>query len=58
MSKKPCIRGCLDRQHGKWVKTLSQSEWQNNLQYLLNTLKVVALEKVSFSNTVNPKTVS
>ena len=25
------------------------------LQYLLNTLKVVALEKVSFSNTQNPK---
>ena len=27
------------------------------LQYLLNTLKVGALEKVSFSNTENPKTV-
>ena len=28
------------------------------LQYLLITLKVVALEKVSFSDTQNPKTVS
>ena len=27
------------------------------LQYLLITLKVVALEKVSFSDTQNPKTV-
>ena len=27
------------------------------LQYLLNTLKVGALEKVSFSTTQNPKTV-
>ena len=26
------------------------------LQYLLNTFKVVVLEKVSFSNTQNPKT--
>ena len=26
------------------------------LQYLLNTLMVVALEKVSFSNTKNPET--
>ena len=26
------------------------------LQYLLNTLMVVALEKVSFSNTQNPET--
>ena len=28
------------------------------LQYLLITVKVVALEKISFSNTQNPKTVS
>ena len=27
-----------------------------HLQYLLNTLMVVALEKVSFSNTQNPET--
>ena len=26
------------------------------LQYLLNTLMVVALEKISFSNTQNPET--
>ena len=29
MSKKPCFRGSLDRQHGKWVETLLQSEWQH-----------------------------
>ena len=28
MSKKPCFRGALDRQEGKWVKTLLQSEWK------------------------------
>ena len=27
MSKKPCFRGPLDRQQGKWVQTLLQSEW-------------------------------
>ena len=26
MSKKPCFRGPLERQHGKWVETLLQSE--------------------------------
>ena len=26
MSKKPCFRGPLDRQHGKWAETLLQSE--------------------------------
>ena len=30
MSKKPCFRGRLDRQHGKWVSTLLQREWQQN----------------------------
>ena len=29
MSQKPCFRGPLDRQHGKWVEILQQSEWQN-----------------------------
>ena len=29
MSKKPCFRGPLDRQQGKWVQTLLQSEWQH-----------------------------
>ena len=28
MSEKPCIKGPLDRQHGKWVNTLLQSECQ------------------------------
>ena len=27
LSKKPCFRGPLERQHGKWVETLFQSEW-------------------------------
>ena len=26
MSKKPCFRGPLEKQHGKWVKILFQSE--------------------------------
>ena len=26
MSKKPCFRGPLERQQGKWVHTLLQSE--------------------------------
>ena len=49
-------------------RTLRQTTWQmcpNSvailmaapLKYLLITLKVVALEKVSFSDTQNPKTV-
>ena len=29
MSKKLCFRGPLDRQHGKWVETPLQSEWQH-----------------------------
>ena len=26
LSKKPCFRGPLDTEHGKWVKTMLQSE--------------------------------
>ena len=29
MSKEPCFRGPLDRQHGNWVETHLQSEWQH-----------------------------
>ena len=29
ISKKPCFRGPLDRQHGIWVNTLLQSEGQH-----------------------------
>ena len=29
MPKKPCFRRPLDRQHGKWVESLLQSEWQH-----------------------------
>ena len=29
MSKKPCFRGTLHRQQGKWVETLFQSEKQH-----------------------------
>ena len=28
MSKKPCFRGLLDREHGKLVETKLQAEWQ------------------------------
>ena len=55
MSKKPCFRGPLDRQQGKWVEKLLQSSMAELLQYLLITVKVVVLEKVSFSDTQNPK---
>ena len=26
MSKKPCFSGPLDRQHGKWLETMLQSQ--------------------------------
>ena len=29
MSKKPCLRGPLDRQHRKWVETLLEYESQD-----------------------------
>ena len=29
ISKNPCFRALLERQHGKWVETLLQSEWQH-----------------------------
>ena len=35
MSKRLCFRIPIDRQHGKWVQTLLQSERQHPLQYLL-----------------------
>ena len=57
MSKNPCFRGPLDRQQNKWVEKLLQSSMAELLQYLLITVKVVLLEKVSFSDTQNPKAV-
>ena len=29
MSKKPCFSGPLDRQHGKWLETMLQSQWHH-----------------------------
>ena len=29
MSKKPCFREILEKQHGKWCETFFQSEWQH-----------------------------
>ena len=29
MSKRPLLRGLLEKQHGKCVETLLQSEWQH-----------------------------
>ena len=29
MSKSPCLRGHLDREHGKPVEIMFQSEWQH-----------------------------
>ena len=58
MSKKSCIRGPLDRQQGKWVETPLSILMAGPLKYLLITVNVVGLEKVSFNDTQNPKTVS
>ena len=54
MSKKPCFWGPLDGEHGKSVETMFWSEGHQNSSI---TVKVVALEKVSFSDTQNPTTV-
>ena len=29
MSKKPCFRGGLDREHGKSVEIMCESQWEN-----------------------------
>ena len=55
MSKNPCFREPLERQQGKWVEKLLQSSMAELLQCLLITVKAVVLEKVSFSDTQNPK---
>ena len=47
MSKKSRLRGPLDRQHGKRAETLFQSQRQHILIYLLITVKVIELKKVS-----------
>ena len=58
LSKKPCFRGPLDRQQGKWLETPLAILMAGPLKYLLITVNVVALEKVSFNDTQNPTTVS
>ena len=55
MSKKPCFRGPLDRQQRKWVENTVALWMAEPLQYFLITVKVVALEKVCFSDKQNPK---
>ena len=57
ISKKSFFRGPLGRQLGKWGRNILVIWMTAPLQYLLIIAKVVALEKVSFSNTENPKTV-
>ena len=57
MSKKLCFRGPLDRQRRMCIETLLESEWQHLFNKLLVTMKVVALENVTFSDTQNLKTV-
>ena len=56
MSKKPCFRGPLDREHGKSVETMFQSEWQHLYKIYQSLLSVVASEKVSFRDTQYRKT--
>ena len=48
-------RGETTRHMGRKTIAISMAE---PLQYLLITVKVIALEKVSFSDTQNPKAVS
>ena len=57
MSKEQCFRGPLDRQQGKWVETLFGIWIAEPSEYLLITVKLIALEKVCFSDTQNPKAV-
>ena len=57
MSKKPSLGGPLDRKHSKWVTTTVAIWMAAPLQYLLITVKVGALEKFSFSDIHNPKSV-
>ena len=56
MSEKPCLREPLGRQRNKWVEHCSNLN-DSTFRYLLITLKVVALEEVSVSDTQNAKTV-
>ena len=58
MLKKPCFRGPLNRTQDKCVET-PLAIWMTAplTAYLLITLKVVALEKVSFCDTQNSKAV-
>ena len=57
MSKQPSFRGPLERQQVKWVETLFSIRIATRLHYLLITVKLIALVKVSFSDTQNPKAV-
>ena len=56
--KRPFFRGPIDKEHGKSVETMLQSEWQHLYKNLLITINVVSFQKVCFSDTQNPKTVS
>ena len=56
MSKKPCFRGLLNKEDGKFVETTSNLN-DSTFTKFINTVKLVALEKVSFSETQNPQTV-
>ena len=56
MSKEPCFRGPLDREHGKSVETLFQSE-RKRLYKIFNHCDGSCIGKVSFTDTQNPKTV-
>ena len=56
MTKKPCFRGSIDRTRQMGRNTLAILI-AAHLHYLLITVKVGSLEKVSFSDTQNPKVV-
>ena len=57
MSKNPFFRGPLDRENGKLVERTFQFQWQHLYKICQSSVKVTAVEKVSFSDKQNPKTV-
>ena len=56
MSKKPCFRGPSTENMANRSKQCSDLN-DSTFTKFINTVKVVALEKVSFENTQNPQTV-
>ena len=56
MFKKLRFRGPFGSQHGIWSKHCSNMK-ESTFKYLLITVNLIAMEKFSFSDIQNPKTV-